>query len=78
MPLQALENLLRIGQLKAESCDTKEVQRMLAMARTRLLDSKLTSLSDEGRFTSAYNAAHAELSDLATKLISDVEKLIKA
>lgn len=139
MPLQALENLLRIGQLKAESCDAKEVQRMLAMARTRLLDSKLTSLSDEGRFTSAYNAAHAaalaalrwhgyrsesrftvfqclshtlnwpasqwrvldaahqkrnlaeyegfleveesaiaELSDLATKLISDVEKLIKA
>lgn len=138
MPLQALENLLRIGQLKAELCDAKEVQRMLVMARTRLLDSKLTSLSNEGRFTSAYNAAHAaalaalrwhgyrsenrftlfqclshtlnwpasqwrvldaahqkrnlaecegfleveepaiaELSDLATKLITDVEKLIK-
>ena len=59
MSLTALENLLRIGQLKAEPRNPVEVQRMLAMARTRLLDAKLTSLSNEGRFTSAYNAAHA-------------------
>jgi hypothetical protein len=32
---------------------------MLAMAQTRLNDAKLQSLSLEGRFTSAYNAAHA-------------------
>lgn len=32
---------------------------MLAMARTRLSDAWLGSLSPEGRFTSAYNAAHA-------------------
>ena len=32
---------------------------MLAMAQTRLSDAKLNSLSLEGRFTSAYNAAHA-------------------
>jgi hypothetical protein len=29
------------------------------MARTRLRDAQLPSLSAEGRFTSAYNAAHA-------------------
>ena len=32
---------------------------MLAMARTRLADARLVQLSCEGRFTSAYNAAHA-------------------
>ena len=32
---------------------------MLAMAQTRLSDAKLNKLSLEGRFTSAYNAAHA-------------------
>ena len=32
---------------------------MLAMARTRLEDARLVNLSIEGRFTSAYNAAHA-------------------
>lgn len=59
MSLPALENLLRIGQLKAEPRNVAEVQRMLAMARTRLQDAKLASLSNEGRFTSAYNASHA-------------------
>lgn len=59
MSLPALENLLRIGQLKAEPRNLAEVSRMLAMARTRLLDARLTNLSNEGRFTSAYNAAHA-------------------
>lgn len=59
MSLSALENLLRIGQLKAEPRNPAEVKRMLAMARTRLLDARLANLSNEGRFTSAYNAAHA-------------------
>ena len=54
-----LENLVRIGQLKAEPCNTLEATRMLDMARTRLADAKLSKLSLEGRFTSAYNAAHA-------------------
>ncbi len=31
---------------------------MLAMARTRLADARLAGASTEGRFTSAYNAAH--------------------
>ena len=58
MSQQALDNLVRIGQLKAEPRNDAEVRRMLAMARTRLADAKVSSLSPEGRFTSAYNAAH--------------------
>ena len=54
-----LENLVRIGQLKAEPRNTLEAARMLNMARTRLADARLSKLSLEGRFTSAYNAAHA-------------------
>ena len=54
-----LDNLVRIGQLKAEPRNAQEVARMLAMAQTRLNDAKLKKMSLEGRFTSAYNAAHA-------------------
>ena len=54
----ALDNLVRIGQLKEEPRNEAEVMRMLAMARTRLADAQLENLSLEGRFTSAYNAAH--------------------
>ncbi len=54
-----LDNLVRIGQLKAEPRNAQEVARMLAMAQTRLSDAQLKKLSMEGRFTSAYNAAHA-------------------
>jgi len=59
MSLPELDNLVRIGQLKAEPRNAQEVTRMLAMAQTRLRDAQLKSLSLEGRFTSAYNAAHA-------------------
>ena len=59
MSLSALDNLVRAGQLKTEPRNDAEIKRMLAMARARLADSNLTTLSPEGRFTSAYNAAHA-------------------
>ncbi len=59
MSLPALDNLVRIGQLKAEPRNEAEVERMLAMARSRLSDAGQTNISLEGRFTSAYNAAHA-------------------
>ena len=59
MSLPEMDNLVRIGQLKAEPRNAQEVARMLAMAQTRLSDAKLNKLSLEGRFTSAYNAAHA-------------------
>ncbi len=59
MSLPALDNLVRIGQLKAEPRNEAEVKRMLAMARIRLADAQVESVSREGRFISAYNAAHA-------------------
>jgi hypothetical protein len=59
LSLPELDSLVRIGQLKAEPRNAQEVTRMLAMAQTRLSDAKLNKLSLEGRFTSAYNAAHA-------------------
>lgn len=59
MSLPALDNLVRAGQLKAEPRNETETRRMLAMAQTRLADAHVTDLSIEGRFTSAYNAAHA-------------------
>lgn len=58
MSLTALDNLVRIGQLKAEPRNDAEIRRMLSMAHTRLQDALLPSLSLEGRLTSAYNAAH--------------------
>jgi hypothetical protein len=59
MSLPPLDNLVRIGQLKAEPRNEIEARRMLAMARTSLADAQLSTLSPQGRFTSAYNAAHA-------------------
>ncbi|MEO6321054.1 MAG: hypothetical protein ABIR56_10235 [Polaromonas sp.] len=59
MSLPELDNLVRIGQLKVEPRNEAEVKRMLEMAQTRLADAQLDSLSQEGRFTSIYNAAHA-------------------
>ena len=59
MSLPALDNLVRVGQLKTEPCNDAEIKRLLAMARTRLADAQLARLSPEGRFISAYNAGHA-------------------
>jgi hypothetical protein len=59
MSLPALDNLVRIDQLKAEPRNHVEVTRMMAMSRTRLRDAHLAGASQEGRFTSAYNAAQA-------------------
>lgn len=54
-----LDNLVRIGQLKAEPRNEAECRRMLAMARTHLKDAQLKGASREGRFLSAYAAGHA-------------------
>ena len=58
MSLSALDNLVRVGQLKAEQRNESETKRMLAMARTRLADAQLAGQSPMGRFISAYNAGH--------------------
>ena len=59
MPREALANLHRIGQLKSEPKDDLEFDRLLKMAKTRLLDAQIKNLSSEGRFNSAYSSAHA-------------------
>lgn len=58
MSIAALDNLVRVGQLKAEARNAAEAKRLLAMAKTRLTDARLETLSVEGRFSSVYNAAH--------------------
>ena len=57
--LPALDRLVSINKLKAEPRNEVEARKMLAMARIHLADTRLAGLSPEGRFTGAYNAAHA-------------------
>ena len=59
MSLPALDNLLRIGQLKAEPRNDAELARMLARARGLLTDAAMTGVSASTRFTCAYSAGHA-------------------
>jgi hypothetical protein len=59
LALAALDNLVRIGQLKAEPTSEEEVEGMLQIARTFLADSQLKSLSLNGRFLAVYSASHA-------------------
>ena len=59
MAVEALDNLVRIGQLKRESPDLAEVRRMLTQANTRWEDAQQNNVSIDGRFASIYGAAHA-------------------
>jgi hypothetical protein len=51
-----LENLLKIGQLKAHPSDAREIEQLLAAARRNLRDAHVTSISAETRFDAAYKA----------------------
>jgi hypothetical protein len=51
-----LENLLKIGRLKAHEPNAAEVQRLLASIRRNLADAAVTNISDETRFDAAYKA----------------------
>lgn len=59
MPLEKLDNLVTIHKLKLEPPDQKEFDGMLAAAKLRLKDAKVEGLSEEGKFSLAYGAAHA-------------------
>lgn len=59
MTQERLENLLRIGKLKAEPPDQQEFDGLLRSAQARLKDAALPGLSADGRFDLAYGAAHA-------------------
>ena len=52
----SLENLLKIGQLKAHPPDASEIQRLLAAAERNLADARVTAISAETRFDAAYKA----------------------
>lgn len=49
-----LENLLKIGQLKAHNTDRLEVRRLLEAARRNLEDAEVEAISLETRFDAAY------------------------
>ena len=59
MPSKQLDNLVRIGTLKAESTATSEFEGLIRSGCARLKDATNESLSPESRFDLAYNAAHA-------------------
>ena len=59
MSNEKLDNLVRIGQLKAEDAKPEEIAGLVQSGLARLTDSKNDSLSVESRFDLAYNAAHA-------------------
>lgn len=53
-----LDNLIRIGKLKKEPPDQHQIDSMISSAKTRLQDVEAKGLSEEGRFSLAYGAAH--------------------
>ena len=59
MALAELDNLVKINKLKVEPPDQKEFDGLVASAKRRLQDAMVAGLSDEGRFSLAYGAAHA-------------------
>ena len=59
MTNEKLDNLARIGHLKAEPATEEEIAGLLRSGTVRLADAKNESLSQESRFDLAYNAAHA-------------------
>lgn len=54
-----LDNLVKIGQLKTEPPDKREISGLIHSGKVRLKDAELEQLSLESRFDLAYNAAHA-------------------
>lgn len=58
MTLEHLDNLVKIKQLKKEPPDQNEFDAMLISAKRRLQDADIDAVSEEGRFLSAYGAAH--------------------
>jgi hypothetical protein len=54
-----LDNLVKIGQLKAEPGSQSEFDGLVHSAKARLTDARNETLSVESRFDLAYNASHA-------------------
>ena len=59
MTLSQLDNLVRIGQLKAEPAARAELDGLMRSGAAWIKDAENDRLSVESRFDLAYNAAHA-------------------
>ncbi len=59
MPLPELDNLARIGKLKAEPGTQSEFDGLVRSGNVRLRDAQSKAISLESRFDLTYNAAHA-------------------
>ena len=57
--LEKLDNLVKINQLKLEPPDQNEFDGMVNSAKLRLQDARIEGLSEDGKFSLAYGAAHA-------------------
>lgn len=57
--MRALDNVVRVGQLKAELPSRAEFEGLVRSGSARLKDAANETLSTYGRFDLAYNAAHA-------------------
>lgn len=55
----ALDNLVKIGQLKRETETDSEVRGLLRSARNHLADAQVKQVSLDGRFAGVYSACHA-------------------
>lgn len=58
MGKQELDNLVKIGSLKAEAPSRKEFDAMVASAQISLADAQNEELETDSQFTLAYGAAH--------------------
>jgi len=58
MTIEHLENLVKIRNLYPEPPDQAEFDSLVGSALTRLAGAQLKGLSEEGKFLSAYGAAH--------------------
>jgi hypothetical protein len=58
-PNDKLMNLVRIGQLKTEPPDQREIDGLVGSAGRRLIDAQNASNASDSRFSLAYDAAHS-------------------
>ena len=58
-PLEALQNLVKIGKLKAEPPDQAEFDGLVRSAGRKLPDARNPGVSPDSRFILAYDAAHS-------------------
>ena len=59
MAHEKLDNLVKVGKLKAEDSTEEEIHGLIRSGLARLSDARNKTLNIESRFDLAYNAAHA-------------------